>query len=123
MRLLKKLFEIVRAPAALTGSLLGVSVFALAPGGTGAVGLVVGWLYGVVVGALLRLFPVPLWTYPVLGVFVGPVPLAFFIGKDVGGDARGVVVIGIPLGVLIGFVEWAVARQAARAEPRPLESS
>lgn len=113
MRMLKRLFELLRTPCGLAGAFLGASVLALVPGGIGALGLVVGWLYGIVVGALIRLFRAPGWAYPILGLFVGPVPFAFFIGADVPGDARGIVVVGIPAGLFIGFAEWMAVRQAA----------
>lgn len=112
MRFLKRLFEIVRIPTGLAGAFLGATVLALVPGGVGMLGLFVGWLYGIVVGALLRLFRTPGWTYPILGLFVGPVPFAFFIGADVAGDARGIVVVGILVGPFLGLVEWLGTRPA-----------
>lgn len=113
MRLLQKFFGLLRTPCGLAGACFGATVLSLAPGGVGAAGLVVGWLYGVVVGGILRLFRVPSWSYPLLGLVVGPVPLAVFIGEDVSGDARGVVVLGILGGLVIGFTEWVAIRHAA----------
>ena len=119
MRLLKKSLSLLRTPSGLAGACFGATVLALAPGGVGGVGLVVGWLYGVVVGGLLRLFRVPAWSYPWLGLVVGPVPLAFFIGADESGDARGIVVLGILGGLVVGFVEWVTLRHAATLDPAP----
>jgi hypothetical protein len=121
MRFLKRTFEIVRIPSALAGAFIGATVLALVPGGVGIVGLFVGWLYGIVVGALLRLFPTPKWAYPILGLFIGPLPFAFFIGADVPGDARGIVVVGILVGPLIGFVEWLANPPARKPVASPDE--
>jgi hypothetical protein len=113
MRHLKRLFELLRTPSGLAGAFIGATVLALVPGGVGVLGLVLGWLYGIVVGALIRLFRAPGWAAPILGLFVGPVPIAFFIGADVPGDARGIVVVGILAGPFLGFAEWMAARRAA----------
>lgn len=117
MRLLRKCFSLLRTPSGLAGAFFGATVLALAPGGAGVIGLVVGWLYGVVVGGLLRLFRVPAWTYPLLGLVVGPLPLAVFIGPDVSGDARGIVMLGVLGGLVVGFVEWVTLRHAAPPDP------
>lgn len=117
MSLLKKFFALLRTPSGLAGAFFGATVLALAPGGIGVVGLVVGWLYGVVVGGLLRLFRVPAWSYPLLGLVVGPVPLAVFFGADESGDARGIVVLGILGGLVVGFVEWVTLRRVPPPDP------
>jgi len=117
MRLLRKCFTLLRTPSGLAGAFFGATVLALAPGGTGVVGLIVGWLYGVVVGGLLRLFRVPVWTYPLLGLIVGPLPLAVLIGPDVSGDGRGIVMLGVLGGLVVGFVEWVSLRHTPPSEP------
>jgi len=117
MRLLRKCFALLRTPSGLAGAFFGATVVAMAPGGPGVVGLVVGWLYGVVVGGLLRLFRGPAWSYPLLGLFVGPVPLAIFIGADETGDERGIVMLGVLGGLVVGFVEWVSLRQVPPSDP------
>jgi len=119
MRFFRKLIGILRTPSGLAGAFLGATILALAPGGVGLHGLVVGWLYGVVVAGLLRLFRGPAWANPLLGLFVGPVPLAIFIGGDVSGDARGIVVLGVLAGLVIGFVEWVSVRHAPAPDSGP----
>ena len=108
-------------PAGLTGAFVGAAVVAGQPGGTGLPGLVVGWLYGTVVGGLLRLFRVPPGAYPLVGLFAGPLPIALLMPTAAAADARGLVWVGAIVGPLIGFVEWAAARHSAPAGRHAVE--
>ena len=99
-------------PAGLAGGCFGAAVVAGQPGGTGFPGLVVGWLYGVVVGGALRLFKVPPGAYPLAGLLAGPLPIALLTPTDAANDARGLVWLGAIAGLVIGLVEWAASRHA-----------
>ena len=68
-----------------------------------------GWLYGVGVLGLVRLFRVARWALPLAGLLAGPVPLALLFqgGKDSGDDRIGLCVLAALLGILIGLLEWA----------------
>ena len=68
-------------PSALAGAMLGVTLAGATPGGIGAAGLVPGWLYGIVVGALVRAFRVPRGAYPLAGLLAGPLPFAMLQGR------------------------------------------
>ena len=78
----------------------------------------IGWLYGICVYALLRLFRVAPWGYPWLGLFVGPVPATVLLmNQDTPSEERGGVwVLSALLGLLLGIIEWARVR-ALPAEP------
>lgn len=80
------------------------------PGGTGIPGLVVGWLYGLVVGAMIRRFRVHPGAYPLVGLLAGPVPLAVLMPVEATSDQRGVLLLGLVAGLLLGTVEWARTR-------------
>ena len=71
--------------------------------------LVVGWLYGVGVVGLIRLFRVAPWGYPFVGAICCPVPAALLVVVPGMEEQEGVgtwVVLAIG-GVVVGFVEWA----------------
>lgn len=106
-------------PAGLAGGFLGAAVVAAQPGGTGLPGLVVGWLYGVVVGGALRLFRVPPGAYPLTGLLAGPLPIALLTPVHADAEARGLVWLGAVAGLVIGCVEWGASRHAARSTPHP----
>jgi hypothetical protein len=111
-------------PSGLTGGFLGAATVAAQPGANGIPGLVLGWLYGVVVGGLLRLFRVPPGAYPLTGFLAGPVPIALLMPAGAPTTDRGVIWLGFLAGLLIGLVEWAhalrpQARPGAGAEPPP----
>ncbi len=75
-----------------------------------------GWLYGVGVLGLLRLFRVSPGVYPLVGLVCGPVPVALLLKSDTPDDQRGTLwLLAAVLGLLIGAVEWARIRQRAAA--------
>ena len=80
-------------------------------------GLVIGWLYGVVVGGALRLFRVPPGAFPLIGFLVGPLPIALLMPAGAGADARGLVWLGALAGLVIGLVEWGASRVRPAAAP------
>lgn len=85
--------------------------------------LVVGGLLGVCVCALIRLFRIAPWGYPLAGLFAGPVPASLLMNAGSSADERGgLVLLGAVFGVLIGLLEWARVRgPAASADPVPPE--
>ena len=72
----------------------------------------IGWLYGVCVYALLRLFRIAPWGYPWLGLFVGPVPASVLLmNQNTPSDERGGVwLLSALVGLLLGIIEWARVR-------------
>jgi|SRR6185436_5904151 len=110
----KKIVRLIARPTALAGAFLGAAVVAAQPGGAGLTGLVLGWLYGLVVAGLMRLFPVPPGALPLVGLLAGPLPFAVLMPAAASADDRGVVWVGMLAGLVLGCVEWAHARQRAR---------
>jgi hypothetical protein len=117
---LRRLGSWILLPSGLAGGFLGAAIVAAQPGGTGLPGLLVGWLYGVVVGGAIRLFRIPPGAYPLAGLLAGPLPIALLTPIGAGGDARGLVWLGGIAGILIGLVEWAAARHGSARAARPL---
>jgi len=113
---------VLTRPSALAGAFLGAALVAAQPGGTGLVGLVLGWLYGVVVGALLLLFRVPAGAYPLVGLLSGPVPFALLMPVGASQDERGLIWVGMLAGLVLGCVEWAHARRRQRASGTATEA-
>lgn len=107
--LLSRIVRWLTFPPALAGAMLGATLAGVSPGGTGLPGLVAGWLYGIVVSALVRLFRVPPPAYPLAGLVAGPVPLALLMPTDAPEADRAVIWIGLFAGLVIGCVEWAHA--------------
>lgn len=107
---MKRIGQVLTRPAALAGAFLGAALVAAQPGGTGLVGLLLGWLYGLVVGGLLRSFRVPSAAYPLTGLLSGPLPFALLMPVSASQDARGLVWVGMLAGLVLGCVEWARAR-------------
>jgi len=68
-------------------------------------GMIPGWLLGVAALGLIRLFRVAAWSYPVVGLFVGPFIAAILLGgkQDKWGE---VLVVSAILGAFCGLVEW-----------------
>ena len=114
-RWLRRIGNVLLLPPALAGGFLGLAVFRVgdpAQPGAGLGGLVVGWLYGLAVTGLIRLFRVDPWAFPLVGLFCGPVPLALLVGADsTAEDRSGWLVLSALLGVLIGVLEWARVRR------------
>jgi hypothetical protein len=107
-------------PSGLAGACLGAAVIAAQPGANGTPGLIVGWLYGVLVAALVRLFRIPPRAYPLAGFLVGPLPFALLMSPSATSDERGVLWLGFLAGLLIGLMEWAAARFVAASGPPSL---
>lgn len=118
---LAKLLRLLGTPCGLAGAFFGATLAGLAPGGVGLLGLVVGWLYGIVVGALIRLFRVPAGAYPLIGLLCGPVPIALLTGRGASQDERGALALGLVGGLVLGLVEWASTRH--HGQPAVKEAS
>lgn len=114
---MKKLRRLLTRPSALAGALLGAAIVAAQPGGAGLLGLVLGWLYGLVVGGLMRLFAVPAGAMPLTGLLAGPLPFALLMPASAGQDERGLIWVGMLAGLVLGCVEWAHARHRLRSAP------
>ena len=118
-RITRTIGQAAVSPCALAGAFLGAALVAAQPGGTGFVGLLFGWLYGLVVGGLLRLFRVPSAANPLIGLISGPLPFALFMPVGASQDARGLIWVGMLAGLVLGCVEWARVRQLAVRESSP----
>jgi len=108
-------------PAGLTGAFLVLCLARISePGSANRLALLIlGWLYGVAVLGLIRLFRVNPGLYPVVGLVCGPVPLALIANSDMGqDDLAGMWVLTLHMGVVIGAVEWGRLR---RRELEPLD--
>ena len=119
MAFLRRVGAWLLLPSGLTGGFLGAAVVAAQPDGTGLPGLVVGWLYGVVVGGAMRLFRVPPGAYPLTGLLAGPLPFALLTPVNASVEARGLIWLGMLAGLVIGLVEWASARHVPARLPAP----
>jgi len=106
----KRIARAVTLPAALAGACLGAAITAAQPGGTGLIGFVLGWLYGVVVRAGIRSFRVPSGAFPLVGFLVGSLPFALLMPTEAAEEARGLVWVGCLAGLVVGLVEWASER-------------
>jgi hypothetical protein len=120
---MRKIARVLTRPTALGGAFLGAAIFAAQPGGRGVQGLIVGWLYGAVVGGLLRLFRVPSGAYPLVGLLCGPLPFALLMPVAANQDDRGMIWVGMVAGLILGCLEWAHVRQRSApafpaADPR-----
>jgi hypothetical protein len=105
-------------PAGLTGAFVALCFRLGEPGEPNRMALLLlGWLYGVAVLGLIRLFRVRTGLYPVIGLICGPVPLALIAngGMDPSGLGGGAAVAALG-GVLVGAVEWGRLRRRD-AEP------
>ena len=114
----KRITRVLTRPSALAGACLGAAIVAAQPGGTGLVGLILGWLYGVVVSGLVRLFRVPPGAAPLVGLLVGPLPFALLMPIGASQDERGLIWVGMIAGLVLGCVEWAHARHPGHATER-----
>ena len=116
-RWIPRVGRVLARPSALAGAFLGAAIVAAQPGGLGLHGVLFGWLYGLVVGGLVRLFSVPSGAFPLIGLLAGPLPFALFMPVSASQEDRGVIWVGMLAGLVLGCVEWAHARQQARARP------
>jgi hypothetical protein len=112
---LRKVARVLTRPSACAGAFLGAAVVAAQPGGRGLAGLILGWLYGLVVGGLMLLFRVPAAAYPLAGFLAGPLPFALLMPASASPDERGLIWVGMLAGLVLGCVEWAHARWSLRA--------
>lgn len=110
-RALRSTREVLLLPAGVGGAMLGLSLSQLDEANNWFAGLVVGWLYGMAVRGLMRLFGLPRsWSW-LVGLFAGPVPLALLIQADAPAQDRGgVILVGALLGLLLGLLEAAHGR-------------
>ena len=106
---LRRIVRVLTLPSPLAGAMLGATLAGISPGGTGFPGLVVGWLYGIVVCALVRVFRVPVGAYPLAGLIAGPVPFALLMPPGASEADRSVIWVGLFAGLILGCVEWAHA--------------
>jgi hypothetical protein len=115
-RLGRALGELV--PAALAGAFFVLCTVRVGePAQNRLVLLVLGGLYGVSVLGLLRAFRVAPFGLPWAGLLAGPVPVALLMTEEWSQDDRGgALFLAALLGVLIGVLEWARIRRAARGE-------
>lgn len=101
-------------PAGLVGAFFLLVVGRLMePGQANRVALFAfGWLYGVGVLALIRLFRVTPGVFPLVGLVCGPVPVALIANAGMQrGDLGGLGVLTALLGVVVGTIEWARVRR------------
>lgn len=106
-------------PAGLAGAFLALAVGRVSePAEANRLELLgLGWLYGVVVLGLIRLFPVAPWGRPLAGLLCGPVPAALLVQADMAEDERRVLcLLGALLGLVIGALEC--AREHRAESPR-----
>ena len=116
---LSKIGSWLTHPSGLAGAFLGASVVAMQPDGVGLHGVLFGWAYGMVVGAMIRMFRVPAGAYPLIGLLAGPLPFAIFLTREASPDSRAAVFVGFLLGLVLGLVEWARAVHERKQERPP----
>jgi len=100
-------------PAGLTGAFVALCFRLGEPGQPNRMALLlVGWIYGVAVLGLIRLFRVRPGLYPLVGFLCGPVPLALIAQGDMdpGGLGGGAAVAAVG-GAIVGAVEWGRLRR------------
>jgi hypothetical protein len=116
----RRIGGLLRAPSGMTGAALFVGVLPQDPGlGPRLVLLVVGWLYGRLLGALVRASRLTPGAWPLAGLILGPAPaslLLFRLGRE---EHGAVVALGALLGLLVGTIEWAHQRWLDRRDPGP----
>lgn len=103
MKRLRRFLASYAAPG-LAGALFLLAMGRFGEPGSSRLALfLMGWLYGVAVGALVRAFPTSPSAYPLAGLFVGPLPAALlWSGAE---DGVAVWVVTAVLGVAIGVFE------------------
>lgn len=110
--------RVARLPAGLGGAFLGLTLFQLNPGSNRLAGLVVGWLYGISVWGLMRVFPIgPRWTW-LAGILAGPIPFALLMPTDTPAAERSVILLGCLAGGLLGLLEVACSGRAPGGRSR-----
>ena len=94
--------------AGLTGGFLALMVAANSAEGWLLVVLLIGWLYGVAVLGLIRLFRVARWAYPLVGILCGPVPAGILFARSVSEEQwGGTLVLTAVGGLFVGTIEAA----------------
>lgn len=106
-----RIVRVALLPAGVGGAFLGLTLLQLNPGSHRLAGLVVGWLYGISVWGLMRLFSFgPNWAW-LAGILAGPIPFALLLPGDTPASERGVILLGCLTGGLLGLLEVAHARR------------
>ena len=104
-------------PAGLAGAFFALTILAKEPGASRIGLLLAGWLLGVAIVALIRLFKVAPWAYPLAGLVCGPVPVALITWSSAEPEEWfGVWLLCALLGALIGTLELARLRHGAPAD-------
>lgn len=104
-------------PAGLAGAFFLLTAMAREIGGQSHVparilmALVAGWLLGVAVVGLIRLFRVAAWAYPLAGLICGPVPFAVLGGKMGDDEWGGIWFLSSLFGAVVGTLEFARRRR------------
>ncbi len=113
----KRVARTLSAPSGLAGAFFFFAVAqALEPSWGSLLIAPIGWLYGIGVAWLIRLFRVAPWAYLVAGGFCGPIPFAVIMTSESSADERGGLWLASALlGASIGLLEWARARHGARS--------
>lgn len=115
---LRRIGSVLRAPSGLIGALLFVGVLPQQPGlGLRLVLLGVGWLYGRLVGALVRLPRVTPGAWPLVGLIAGPAPASLLLFRLEQEEHGAVVALTAVLGLVVGLLEWAHQRWLDRQPP------
>ena len=79
--------------------------------------MLIGWLLGVAILGLIRLFRVAPWAYPFVGMLCGPFVAALFMNSgNTNKDAAGMLLLFAALGALAGLIECARISLARREE-------
>lgn len=107
-------------PCALASGTLCLALGAAHEGPVAGLALgLLGALFGLYVSGVIRLFPVHPGGFALVGLLVGPLPLAF-IGRG-SGDSGGMLLFGMVLGALLGLLEWSVEARSTVDGARPAE--
>ncbi len=106
-------------PGGLVGGFFGLTLLRVIDPAEAArlPAFLLGWLYGVGVVGLIRLFRVAPGVYPLVGLVCGPVPVALLFQAETKADERATLwLFSALLGLLIGSVEWARVRRRETAQ-------
>ena len=102
----------VWVPATMAGALVMFWIGSIEGGPIrGLFAAVIGGLFGLAVGALIRAFPVAPFAYPAAGLIAAPAVLAV-LGPRVAEDK--VMPVAMIFGLVVGVLEWGAASARAR---------
>ena len=115
----KKIWVVLGTMPGLAGACLGLMLAGVTSENSNPLGgLPFGWLYGVAVGGLIRLFPVKPGAFPLVGLIAGPVPFLILFGSSSSLEDRGGAVLASGfLGLVIGLLEWGRVRRQGPVVP------